>query len=419
MNIRLDIETIFSADVVVVGGGTAGVFAAIAAAKTGAKTLLIEKNTILGGTMTMANICFPGLFFAWGKQIISGPCWDSILQAASFGGATLPEISYKPKHHWDEQIPLNRFVYTTVLFKMCEEAGVEVICNSMLSHAESIDNGVRLIVTGKKGVFLIDTKVAIDTTGDANLTEIMGYPLQKSETLQPTTLHNRIGGYNIEDVTLEDIKEAYKNANLPSHIVPEALYNHLKSHFINIHTPCPDADTSEGKTRLEMNAHYDLLRVVNFYKSIKGLEGLHVSFAADETGVRETNRIVGETVISAEDYINGYLYPDSICYAFYPIDLHVMKGIEQQFHKENVVSKIPYSALIPKGSKRLLVAGRCMSSDTLSNSALRVEAPCMATGQAAGCAAAIAAARGIDVADVNYVELCNKLEAIGAIVPKE
>lgn len=419
MNISLDIKNQLTADVVVVGGGTAGVFAAIAAAKTGAKTILIEKNGILGGTMTVANINFPGLFFAWGKQIIGGPCWDSVLKTVELGGATLPEITFKPKHHWEEQISMNRFTYMTVLFKMCEEAGVEVICNSMLSHAENTDDGVRIIATEKSGLFSIDSKVAIDATGDANLAEIMGYPLQRSETLQPATLHNRITGYNVEDVTLEDVREAYKNTDLPSYLVPEALYNHLKAHFINIHTPCIDADDSVSKTKLEMDAHYDILRVVNFYKGIKGLENLNVSFVAEETGVRETNRILGESIITAEDYINGKLYSDSVCYAFYPIDLHVMNGIEQEFHKENVVAKVPYSALVPKGSKHLLAAGRCMSSDTMANSGLRVEAPCMATGQAAGCAAAIAAARGIDVMDVDYTELCLKLEAIGAIVPKK
>ncbi len=419
MDITLKIKNNLSADVAVVGGGTAGVFAAIAAAKTGADTVLIEKNGVLGGTMTVANICFPGLFFAWGKQIIGGPCWDSILKTVELGGGRLPEISFKPEHHWEEQISLNRFVYTTVLFKMCEEAGVKIICNSMISHAENTDTGIRLIATGKKGLYTIDAKVAIDATGDANLTEIMGYPLQKSETLQPATLNNRIDGYNIDELTIDDIREAYEKADLPSHIVPNALYNHLKNHFINIHTLCDNADDSVSKTRLEMNARYDVLKVVNFYKSIKGLEDLYVSFAPEETGVRETNRILGESVITAEDYINGKTYSDSVCYAFYPIDLHVMDGIEQKFHKENVVSKIPYSALIPKGSKRLLAAGRCMSSDTLANSGLRVEAPCMATGQAVGCAAAISALRNIDVTDVDYQELCNKLEAIGAIVPKE
>ena len=76
-------------DVLVVGGGTAGVFAAISAARTGAKTLLIDKNNILGGTVTVANVNFPGLFHAWGKQIIAGPCWESIERTAKLGGATL------------------------------------------------------------------------------------------------------------------------------------------------------------------------------------------------------------------------------------------------------------------------------------------------------------------------------------------
>ena len=228
MNISLNIKNHLTADVVVVGGGTAGVFAAIAAAKTGAKTILIEKNGILGGTMTVANINFPGLFFAWGKQIISGPCWDSVLKTVELGGATLPEITFKPKHHWEEQISINRFTYMTVLFKMCEEAGVEVICNSMLSYAENTDDGVRIIATEKSGLFSIDTKVAIDATGDANLAEIMGYPLQRSETLQPATLLNRIHGYDINEVTLEEIREAYEKADLPSYS-PTCTLQPLKS----------------------------------------------------------------------------------------------------------------------------------------------------------------------------------------------
>lgn len=87
-----------------------------------------------------------------------------------------------------------------------------------------------------------------------------------------------------------------------------------------------------------------------------------VDFIAEETGVRETNRIIGETKITADEYINGYYYSDSVCYAFYPIDLHVLSGIEQKFHKPDVIAKIPYTALIPKNSKRIICAGRMVSS---------------------------------------------------------
>ena len=118
-----------------------------------------------------------------------------------------------------------------------------------------------------------------------------------------------------------------------------------------MHIPCTDADTSAGKTILEQRALSELLKVYKFFRKIKGLENLTIDFIAEETGVRETNRIIGEYEITAEEYINGTLYPDSVCYAFYPIDLHVMEGINKIFHSENVVAKVPYRALIPKNSK--------------------------------------------------------------------
>ena len=128
---------------------------------------------------------------------------------------------------------------------------------------------------------------------------------------------------------------------------------------------------------------------------------------------------MGKHIVTAEEYINGYLYPDAVCYAFYPIDLHVEKGIEQCFHKEDVVAKVPYRALIPEKSRRILCVGRCISSDTYANSALRVEAVCMATGQVAGVAASLMRKEDVDARDVSYQDLCRALRTLGAIVPEE
>jgi len=419
MRYTSEIKRAHATDVVVVGGGTAGVFAAIAAARTGAKTLLIEKNSVLGGTMTVANVNYPGLFFAWGKQIIDGPCWDSIERTAALGGATLPKISYQPEHHWEEQVLLNRFLYTSVLFEMCAEAGVEVLCNAMLSDARETEEGVELLITDKSGLRVIRTKVAIDATGDANLVGQGGFALEKSQTQQPATLQNRLSGYRMEDVDLADFSEKYKQADLPACATENRLMGNLRKGRLNLHVPCVDADTSEGRTRLEQDAYADLRRVYRFLRSVRGLEELEISFVAGEVGVRESNRIVGEYTVTAEEYIQGEHYPDSICYAFYPIDLHVMHGIEQTFHKPGVVARVPYRALIPKGAAHLLCAGRCLSSDNYANSALRVEAVCMATGQAAGCAAALAAQGKTAVGDVSYDALCDALRKIGAIVPEQ
>lgn len=419
MNITCHISKIHEADVTVVGGGTAGVFAAIAAAKTGARTVLIEKNSILGGTMTSAGVNFPGLFFAWGKQIIDGPCWQAVQRTLSLGGGKMPEISYKPERHWHQQIRLNRFLLTTVLFQMCEEAGVEVLCNAMISAALEKDNCLQLIITGKNGMFAIHTRTAVDATGDANLAHMLGYPVEKSKCLQPGTLQNHISGYSDDSYRLEEIKEKMVSADLPSYITWQDLQNYLILHTIRTPIPCTDADTSAGKTAADRLALFTTLKIYRFLRTVNGLENLTVDFFGAETGIRETNRIIGETVISAEDYVKGTFYPDSVCYAFYPIDLHTMDGIKQTFHAEGIVSKIPYSALIPLHSRRLLCAGRCISSDTYANSAIRVEAVCMADGQAAGCAAALAALDDLPVSEVDYPKLCKALENIQAIVPKQ
>lgn len=419
MKYTCEIQRELNADVAVAGGGTAGVFAAISAAKTGAKTILVEKNSVLGGTMTVANVNFPGLFFAWGKQIIGGPCWESVERTVKLGGAEIPQISFKPLRHWHEQIRLNKFLYISVLFEMCKEAGVEVICNSMISDVIRNEDSLKIIVTDKNGLCCINTKKAIDATGDANLAELAGFPLERSRELQPATLQNHITGYEFDSFIEQEVRECFHNANLPDYISADNVILFLKSHKIDMHIPCGDADTSQGKTHLEQMAYSQILTLYKFLRSIKGLENLEIDFVADETGVRETNRIVGENTVTADDYINGVFYPDSVCHAFYPIDRHIMAGIENSFHKENVVSKIPYSALIPKNSEHILCAGRCISSDTHANSAVRVEATCMATGQAAGCAAAIAAKHNIGVKCVPYAELCDALRAINAIVPEE
>ncbi len=161
----------------------------------------------------------------------------------------------------------------------------------------------------------------------------------------------------------------------------------------------------------ELYAHIALLRTV------RGLENLSVDRLADEIGVRETVRVVGEHVVTAEEYVRGEKYEDAICNAFYPVDLHVEQGIEQTFLSDGVVPTVPYRALIPKGAKRLLVAGRCLSSDTYANSALRVQAPCMAMGQAAGVAAALSALEKKNVRQIPVNRVRDWLSALGAILP--
>ena len=136
-----------------------------------------------------------------------------------------------------------------------------------------------------------------------------------------------------------------------------------------------------------------------------------------ETAHRESYRIQGETVITVDDYTSGRAFKDAVCYAFYPVDLHTRSGVKPKPLARGTVPTIPLRALIPKGSRNIIVAGRCVSSDRLANSGLRVQASCMAMGQAAGAMAALSARTGHDPADLPMADIYKLLRQHGAVIP--
>lgn len=422
-NFNKSIDIKYAVDTVVVGGGTAGCFAAISAARNGAKTILIEKNGILGGTMTVGGINFPGLFFAWGRQIIAGPCWESILKTVELGGAVIPEIKRKPERHWHEQIRLNKAIYSHVLDKMCEDDGVKVLFHIMPSEVIEDDSGITVLATGKEGLFAIRAKNIVDATGDADIVNMLGYEFDMSKVQQPATITNKLAGYEFENIDVDLVKkmvsEALDSGKLYNELTPDAVAAYLAKYNLDIHIPCKDCADSYTKGKLEAEAREKVVVLVSFLKNISGLENIYAESICDECGVRETRRIKGVKTVTVEDYIEAKRFDDAVCYAFYPVDLHVMNGIEQKFLEEDAVPTIPFGALIPKNSKRVLVCGRSVSSDNLANSALRVQAPCMAMGQAAGCAAALMSRENKESVNISYSELCESLEKIGAIVPEK
>ena len=414
---------IASFDVAVIGGGTAGPFAAASAADAGAKTLLVEKNGVLGGTMTVGGIAYPGLFFAWGKQIIGGKCWELIKRAEELGGAAVPDMTRVPERHFEQQVRLNGFILACALDEMIEKSGVHLSLHTMLADARLADGGVELILARKEGPLRVTAKKAIDCTADADLVRMLGFPVEKSASLQPATLFvkgKRLDPQPDPDALNRAAAEAVADGRLPPWVAPHSCAKLVSGREITYHVECPrDADCSGGRTRLELAARRDALKVVEFVKSFPGCEGFEVESFASECGVRETCRIVGERVVTAEDYISGRVFGDAVCNAFYPIDRHHPPyGIHQVFFKEGEFATVPYSALIPRGSDDVLAAGRILSADADALSALRVQAVCMATGQAAGCAAAIAARDGLSVRQVDVTSLVAELKRQGAIPPK-
>jgi len=152
-------------------------------------------------------------------------------------------------------------------------------------------------------------------------------------------------------------------------------------------------------------------------KQARGGQEVKLLQLQPETASRETWRIVGQTIITREDYESGRVFADAVASMYYPIDLHTPAGVRPQHLQEGTVVTIPLGALIPQGSRNLLVAGRCVSSDRPANSGLRVQASCMAMGQAAGAAAALSVSGNSTPGEVPLAELRKVLKEHGAIVP--
>lgn len=418
-------------DVIIIGGGAAGVTAALQTARAGAHTLLVEKTGVLGGTITLAGINYPGLFHAWGQQVIRGIGWELVTASLKETGDPLPDFSDSSQPHWKHQIRINTFVFAALCDEALVQAGADLMLHTMLARLNPGDDGNSWHVTlcDKRGLSTRTCRVVIDCTGDANATALAGYKVNVPAIIQPATLSCHASGYSMDELDMSAINRAFKSEVQAGRLAyTDATWNTdhpniarwLQSHGNNAnHIPNINAHDSHGKTQVELAARRSVLRLYRFLRKQPGLQNLTIETFSPECGIRETATIQGETTVTVDDYRSGLVPADAVCYSFYPIDLHTAdgKGLLYEILPDGNVPGIPRRALLPEGSRRFLVAGRCVASDRLANSALRVQASCMATGQAAGALAAISADTDTDPRDVPMATLAECLHAHQAIVP--
>jgi hypothetical protein len=369
-------------DVLVVGGGTAGHVAAIQAGRAGAKTLIVERNSQLGGTTTTGGVAFPGLFDAWGKQVIAGIGWELVQESVELDGGELPNFARVPQRHWQNQVYTNQFLYAILAEEKCVEAGVEIAYYEFPQSVTETEDGWQVDCVGFGTSRRVRCKQIIDCTGGAEVVGMLGFPRLREEERQPGSYLFMLG------------KEHEPGRN--------------QIHRLYVH----GADSTNSRTATEANLTGRKSILARVRKEKKRL--MHLQ---PETGFRESFRIQGETLITVNDYTSGRVFDDAISYAFYPVDLHTKTGVRPKPLKRGAVPTIPLSALIPQGSRNLIVAGRCVSSDRLANSGLRVQASCMGMGQAAGVAATLAAKSGTTPLEVPLPEIHTMLEEHGQIIP--
>ncbi|WP_200837594.1 FAD-dependent oxidoreductase [Ruania rhizosphaerae] len=416
-------------DVIVVGGGPAGVPAAIQAARLGARTLLVEKNGGLGGTTTTAGINLPGLFHAWGEQVIAGIGWELVARTIELAGWELPDFTDYHRPHWKLQVRVPIPLYAAVLSEAVAASGAELRLHTMVAGAERTSGGYAVQLCGKEGLTRVRAAHLVDCTGDADVVGILGLRRHRNEALQPATLTMRLSGYDMDDVDRPALEAACERALAEGELLPADLGAkgaHVIVPFLAkrgenaIHLPGTDGATSAGRTDAEVAGRSAMLRIVRFLRRQPGLEGVQVEWAAAEVGVRETHTIVARRQITGGEYLAGTVWEDSLCYSFYPIDIHRPDGdgIAKTYLSEPTVATIPRDAMIPAQDAGIIVAGRCIDGDQEANSAFRVQATAMATGQVAGATAAVATSAGTDLADAPLDQIRRELRAHGAIVPE-
>lgn len=417
-------------DVIVIGAGPAGLVAAIQSARHGARTLLVEKSALLGGATVLNRVNLPGLFHAWGRQVIAGIGWELIEGVVAEDRVKLPDFSkYQELPHWRLQIPVNAFTYASHADCMLSDSGCDVLLHTLPAqirrHKRKDYWLVRLC--GKEGLWDTTGTVVIDCSGDANAVQLAGFALLHNRRMQPGTLVFSAGGYELETLNLPLLERAFEEAVVSGEMRRSdflAEKNPVESFLFSrgnnsIHVPGIDATTSRGKTEAEFEARAATGRIQKFLRKQPGLAKFHVSSFASECGIRETRVIDGEIFITLEDYTSGRIWADSLCHSFYPIDIHCDDGVGIKITHlaEGVVPTIPLGALLPKGARNLIVAGRCVSSAQGANSACRVQASCMAMGQVAGAVAALATSLSCEIRAVPLGEIESLLLSHRAIVP--
>lgn len=419
-------------DVVVCGGGPAGFIAAIAAAREGARTAIVEQYGFFGGMATAGFVNPISVFSYNGKQVTGGIPWEFVNKLKDFGGAEietpLANVAFEPEH------------YKLIAQRMVLDAGVDIFMHSYLRGCVKDGNRVtHVIIDNKNGVEALGAKIFIDCTGDADLAFMAGVPMLESggRPLQPLSTYFILGGVNLDTPMMrEAIHHNRQGVNCHCLPVREKLMARKEELNIpefggpwfcstlqpgvvtvNITRTAGNACDNREYSLAECRLREDAFRMAAILKeNVDEFKDSYLISVSTQAGVRETRRIKGMHVLSGEEYLNATHFEDSISRGAHPIDIHVANGEKQNISFLKSPGYVPYRSLIAKEFPNLLVAGRCISADKTAFASIRVQASCMDMGQAAGVAAAQCSSAGKDVQNVNIQELTSRLREIGSCI---
>jgi hypothetical protein len=425
------LPVVADADLVVVGGGSAGTAAAITAARAGLRTVLVEDSPFLGGMSTggcVGTLC--GFYYrehngdlvrlhgGFAAEVMDrlaarGLCYGPVPFKTT---AAVPYVPWGLKRLYDAmsraEPRLTVYLHARFLRALVRDGAIEAVA-----------------VATRAGRVALRAPCFIDASGDAALALDAGAPVEQGETLQYPSMMFYMQQVDLERALprlfeLNDLLERhFEGAGLPrrsGNLIPTGRQGEVLVAMSRVSIegrPVDAADATE-LTLGEMLGREQAERCGTFLRDhMPGFERAFVSDTAPRLGVRETRRIRGRYALTEDDVLGGRKFDDGVCRAAWPIELHVADGMtEWRFLDDGLWYTVPYRCLVPQGITNLLVAGRCLSATREGFASARVIGPCMGEGQAAALAVAAALARGTRLPDVDADELRARLGALGVPV---
>lgn len=434
-------------DVLVVGGGPSGIIAAQAAADDGLKVALIESRSFLGGNLTI-GLPVLGFLGQKGNQIIQGLPQKLIDRLKEQNAAS----EHRPCPLHMSITLVEPEAVKAVAFGMLQESNVEVLLYTFFAGVIMDQNHLNgIVIESKAGREAILAKVIIDCTGDADVAFRAGVPCEKGDEtggMQPPTLMFSLGDVDTEKLRLSIAEEP---RTYLTDFIPAEYFGQNRQYILvgmrNIMQKAKDDGLSlptertivitglkKGEAWINMTrvngvdgtdpvsltigeriARQQIGDIFNYLVNyVPGFEHARMLRTAPFLGIRETRRIVGKYVMNREDVLSCARFNDAIAVASYPLDIHHPLGGGCTLEWSGDCYDIPYRSLVPLNVENLLVAGRCISTTHEAMSAIRVMAPCMAMGEAAGRAAKMAVRDGLTPSEIDITKLQKELLSNGA-----
>lgn len=428
------------AEVVIVGGGTAGVAAAIAAARAGARTLIVERLGSLGGTQASGWVT-PMMPNYLGDFKLDRGVNLEILARQTAEQPPSAEVAHGDV--WYDPILLAR-----VLDDLVQEAGAQCLFDATLISVQREGSRLRSIeVMTRGGAIRIEARAFVDAGGDAPLSTLAGAEIMTGDDEtgehQPMTLRFSMGGIDLAQAAaghpgffrfrqggyleagFKELKESPFGGMVQSAIDAGILEQDDLGYFQcftvvgrpgELAFNCPRLAGFDPLDPFQLSEAYragrqKIERIARFMRwGFQGFANAYISVVAPLIGIRESRRVVGEVVLTADDHLSCRKFPDAIARNRYPIDIHRRVGVDMRRFPEGEWHDIPYRCLVARGLDNLWMAGRCLSADFVAQSAVRIQPVCRSMGTAAGAAAALAAKHGWAARDVPYAELLPHLD---------